>query len=163
MNGLKLSALTDLMVDDYHEFYQRLQFKTENRVLLLDEADMFFSDDFCGRQFSITNVMEHPSVANLLWTIWSNREAYSLGNVRSAVAKVVAGPEYAQCLTAFRNTELPAILREAATAMLIDRQLVASGKGVDAKAMKGMKIGHRVTDDGPFLGVRSRFVLQSPI
>ena len=73
--------------------------KTERscpKVLLIDEVDVFLSDQYYGGVYTPAVYLKHPIINTLLDTIWQNRTIRTLSGV-----KVM--PAYVACATHFSN------------------------------------------------------------
>lgn len=92
--------------------------KERAQVLLIDEVDVFFKDDFYGKTFRSVASLQHESIEELLKLIWKNRDSLdesSLSETLNALA----------CLKLF-PTDIQPIISQHINSMLNDAQNVDS-------------------------------------
>jgi GTPase SAR1 family protein/DNA-binding winged helix-turn-helix (wHTH) protein len=63
----------------------------KERVLLLDEVDVFFSDKFYGRLYRITEFVEQTQ--SLVQAVWNERKSYENKSLRSTIEALLASTE----------------------------------------------------------------------
>jgi hypothetical protein len=101
-------------VKKLNAFRKYMQTMNRHRILLMDEADMFFADSFYGSTLPISISVESVSFARLLVKIWFDERLKSAEDV-------IASSE-------FKNLEFPAcwhsLLQQSAYAMIRDRDAV---------------------------------------
>ncbi|CAF4077726.1 unnamed protein product [Rotaria magnacalcarata] len=66
------------------------------KVLLIDEVDVFLSDEYYGGIYTPVVYLKHPVIKTLLDTIWTNRSIRTLNGIK-------AMPAYAACASHFSN------------------------------------------------------------
>ncbi|CAF3144286.1 unnamed protein product [Rotaria sp. Silwood2] len=66
------------------------------KVLLIDEVDVFLSDEFYGGMYTPTVYLKHPSIKTLLDSIWHAKPLKTLNSVKAL-------PAYKTCATQFSN------------------------------------------------------------
>ncbi|CAF4058236.1 unnamed protein product [Rotaria magnacalcarata] len=66
------------------------------KVLLIDEVDVFLSDEYYGGIYTPVVYLKHPVIKTLLDTIWTNRSIRTLNGIKSM-------PAYATCASHFSN------------------------------------------------------------
>ena len=65
-----------------------------DKVLLIDEVDIFFSKDFYGALYTPSAVVKHPAISGLLKMIWAQKTTIAYNSA-------LTSPEYKVCLDAF--------------------------------------------------------------
>jgi len=76
---------------------QSLRFSKKFQILLFDEVDIFFSNDFYGKMYNSSLIYKHENVAKLFEFIWNKRN--SLINLLLNLIK--ESDEYAKCKSLF--------------------------------------------------------------
>ena len=104
------------------------------RVLLVDEVDVFFSEDFYGMPYSPACDLQHESIENLLRCIWSKQSE------NPSFSDVILWPEYAKAKAIFSGWEF--LLESAVTHILVDLKTFAGHK----YEVVGGKIGYKEQD-----------------
>ncbi|CAF0939888.1 unnamed protein product [Adineta steineri] len=73
------------------------------KILLIDEVDVFFSQDFYGNLYTPSASLREPTITSLINYIWAQRES------KLNLSKVTTTPEYKACCNKFPDWE-PLIL-----------------------------------------------------
>ncbi|CAM4908372.1 unnamed protein product [Rotaria socialis] len=70
--------------------------RIRQKVLLIDEVDVFLSEEYYGGLYTPVLYLKHPVIKTLLDTIWTNRTIRTLNGIKSM-------PAYATCASHFSN------------------------------------------------------------
>ena len=114
------------------------------RVLLVDEVDVFFSEDFYGNYYKPTLPLRHKHVSTLLKYIWRHRDS----DKQLRLAAVQGSQEYRNCLSVLRNCD--DLLEQCVKGMLMDIRGYKKELGHEYEIFKGstgaMTIGYKDQD-----------------
>ena len=86
------------------------------KIMLVDEVDVFFSSDYFGKLYNPIAKLRHPSITNLIKSIWNLYE--KKGKEGLSFEKILASPEFTECKNNF--PEIKQILVEALKSILTD-------------------------------------------
>ncbi|XP_065664425.1 cytoskeletal protein Sojo-like [Hydra vulgaris] len=86
--------------------------KSRRDILLIDEVDVFFNQNFYGQLYNPVATIKHPSINDLTSYIWSEK------NRELTLQQVKLTPEYRACCKYFEGWEF--IVTEAVKQMLLD-------------------------------------------
>ena len=70
----------------------------KEKVLLIDEVDVFFSKDFYGALYNPSVLLKDPKISDLLKYIWQERSTITY-------SKALNSPAFCACKEKFKNCE----------------------------------------------------------
>ena len=113
---------------------------TREKILLIDEVDVFFNKDFYGNLYRPLARLVDPTITALIHYVWSIRN----NKAELSIAKVKQTRQYADCCTKF--SEWAQLLEECVIAMLYDLKSFESQEYV----VMSDKIGYKDQDSISF-------------
>ena len=116
--------------------------KKRTKVLLIDEVDVFFSEDFYGKTFNPVTRFRTPQTDEIQRFIWDNRTRLSLPGT-SLPDLVKALPAYAVLIAQY--PQLQQLIDADTSQMVADMQLVRRGK-MKKYVVVGGTIGYKSHD-----------------
>jgi len=118
---------------------KRLTPSLRPKILLLDEVDVFFSEDFHGSSYRPAACLKDPVLTTLIKDIWNQRENEQMQSLSS----IKETSQYADCLTKFVGLE--EFLEKAVKNMLDDLRYVVCGRHKDYEVERD-QIGYKAHD-----------------
>lgn len=117
------------------------------RILLLDEVDVFFSPNFCGRTYKLAHMFPHDAVFKLIKYIWENAEKKAALNLKIIVQDNPEESGYRDLIDSLvEGSEV--IVKNAIAAMLQDVVIYRTQKGNfhfdRTRQIIGYKQGHDI-------------------
>ncbi|CAF1394740.1 unnamed protein product [Adineta steineri] len=105
-------VVEQLILTDSNSAVEKAKFTKRAKILLIDEADVFFSQDFYGNVYAPVASLEDPTITALINYLWTYRKS------KLTLNKVKETEEYKNCCARFSNWE--ALIQEAVKDMLAD-------------------------------------------